>query len=86
MEDEYSALLLNGTSELVPPQSGFNLIYSSWIFNVKLLVDGSIERYKVRLVAKTFKHRYGLDCEETFNTVFIPVKVSLLLSLAMARG
>jgi hypothetical protein len=86
MEVEYSALLLNDTSELVHPQYGFNLNDSRWIFNVKLLVDGSIERYKVRLVAKTFKHRYGLDCEETFNTVFIPVKVSLLLSLAMARG
>jgi hypothetical protein len=27
-----------------------------------------------------------LDYEETFNTVFKPVKTSLLLSLAMARG
>jgi hypothetical protein len=40
----------------------------------------------VSLVAKAFKHLYGLDYEETFNTVFKPVKTSLLLSLAMARG
>ena len=29
-------------------------VSSKWVFNVKFQVDGSIERYKARLVAKDF--------------------------------
>jgi hypothetical protein len=55
METGFSTLQANGTWNLVPPVSGVNLIDSKWIFKVKLHADGSIERYKARLVAKVFK-------------------------------
>ena len=69
METEFSMLTANGTSTLVPPVSGINLIDSRWVFKVRLHADGSIERYKARLIAKCFKQRYGLDYEETFSPV-----------------
>ncbi|KAK1684406.1 hypothetical protein QYE76_045254 [Lolium multiflorum] len=40
METEFSALQENGTSNLVPPVSGINLIDSKWVFKVKLRADG----------------------------------------------
>jgi hypothetical protein len=58
MEHEFHALQENATWKLVPPPTGVNVIDSKWIFKVKKHADGSIERYKARLVVKGFKKRY----------------------------
>ena len=51
MTEEYNALLANDTWELAPSQSGKNLVGCKWVYRVKFRSDGSIERYKARLVA-----------------------------------
>jgi hypothetical protein len=50
MEDEYGALLSNGTWELVARPRGSNVITSKWVFTHKLRADGSLYRYKARWV------------------------------------
>jgi hypothetical protein len=86
MEQEYHALLRNETWTLVPPPPRANVIDSKWVFKVKKHSDGSIERYKARLVARGFRQRYGLDYEDTFSPVVKPTTIRLLLSLAVTRG
>jgi histone deacetylase 1/2 len=86
VEQEFKALLHNETWKLVPPISGVNVIDFKWVFKVKKHVDGSIERYKVRLVAKGFKQRYDLDYKDTFCSVVKPTTIRLLLSLVVTRG
>jgi hypothetical protein len=54
MHTEFIALLNNGTWSLVPSKPHVNLVGCKWVFRVKRHADGSIERYKVRLVAKGF--------------------------------
>jgi hypothetical protein len=48
MEDEYGALMSNGTWELVARPRGSNVITGKWVFTHKLRVDGSFNCYKVR--------------------------------------
>ena len=86
MKQEFQALQKNDTWQLVPSVSGVNVTDFKWVFKVKRHADGSIERYNARLVAKSFKQRYGLDYEDTFSPVIKPATIRLLLSLAVTRG
>ena len=86
MEQEFHALLRNKTWTLVPPPPRVNVIDSKWVFKVKKHSDGSIERYKARLVARGFRQRHGLDYEDTFSPVVKPTTIRLLLSIAVSRG
>jgi hypothetical protein len=83
MQEEYDALIKNGTWQLVPPQPGSNVVNCKWVFKVKRHADGSVERYKV---TKGFNHRYDLDYDETFSLVIKPTKVRLILSIAISKG
>jgi hypothetical protein len=69
---EYEALQANKTWHLVPSRSGVNVVYCKWAYKVTRRVDGTIDRYKARIVAKGFKQRYGIDYEDTFSHVVKP--------------
>jgi hypothetical protein len=49
----------NRTWELTELPPGKKVVNSGWVFKVKRLADGSIERYRARLVAKGFSQRPG---------------------------
>ena len=54
MNEEMVALEANDTWELVPLPKGKNAIGCKWVYKIKNKADGSIERYKARLVAKDY--------------------------------
>jgi hypothetical protein len=56
---------------------------NKWAFHVKEKLDGTIERYKVRLVAKDFQQRDGIGYTKTFCVVIKPATIHIPFSLAI---
>jgi hypothetical protein len=80
--EELNAHSSNGTWKLVPRPVGHKVIGSKWVFKVKRNADGSIERYKGRLVAKGYNQRPGFDYVEIFApTVRMPT-IRVVLAIA----
>ncbi|GJV28694.1 ribonuclease H-like domain-containing protein [Tanacetum coccineum] len=85
MVDEYNALISNGTWVLVPRPTNVNVVRSMWLFRHKYNADGSLSRYKARLVANGRSQQQGIDCDETFSPVVKPATIRTVLSLAVSR-
>ncbi|GKV24576.1 hypothetical protein SLEP1_g34169 [Rubroshorea leprosula] len=83
MVDEFSALLKNNTWSLVPRPSTVNVVGSKWVYRIKQKDDGSIERFKARLVAQGFTQQQGIDYDDTFSLVVKPVTIQTVLALAV---
>ena len=54
MEAEMSTLSQNATWSLVTRSQEKTIVGCRWVYTVKYLLDGSIERLKARLVAKGY--------------------------------
>ena len=85
MESEYSSLLKNDTWDLVPPPEEKNIVGSRWVFKVKHDENGSVNRFKPRLVAQGYSQVKGVDYDEVFSPVARNTSVRSLLALANAH-
>lgn len=73
----------NGTWSLVPKADKQKIIGNKWVYRVKYNTDGSIAKYKVRLVATGFQQIEGMNYFETYGPVVKPATVRVVLSLVV---
>ena len=66
MIKEYQSIMMNDVWDIVPRPEEKSVVTFKWIYKIKHVVDGSIEKYKARFVARGFSQKEGIDYEETF--------------------
>ena len=85
-EEEISSIDKNKTWVLVDLPFGAKAIGLKWVFKIKRNSDGSINKYKSRLVAKGYVQRHGIDFDEVFAPVARLKTIRLLVNLEAANG
>ena len=85
MNEELDALHKTGTWDLVDLPPGKSAIGCKWIYKIKTRSDGTVDRYKARLVVRGFTQEYGIDYEETFAPVARFSSVRTLIAIYAAR-
>ena len=82
IDDELSSILENNTWVLSDLPPGSKPLGSKWIFKRKMKVDGTIDKFKARLVIQGFRQKPGIDYFDTYAPVARISTIRLLIALA----
>ena len=71
-----------GVYKVVPHPNGRKVVGSKWVFRIKRGPDGTIQKYKARIVAQGFTQIEGIDYNETFAPIAKFASLRVILALA----
>src|SRR3954469_24832096 len=86
INSEIESILQNHTWELVELHPGCKPLGYRWIFKKKMKADGSIDKYKARLVVKGYNQREGLDYFDTYSPVTRITSIRMIIAIAALRN
>ncbi|GJZ83038.1 zinc finger, CCHC-type containing protein [Tanacetum coccineum] len=86
INDEMDSIMDNNTWVLVDLPSGCKPLGCKWIFKRKLKVDGTIKKFKARLVIQGFKQKSGIDYFDTYAPVVRISTIRLLIAMASIQN
>ena len=86
IKSEIDSILYNHTWELVDVSPGCKPLSSKWVFRRKRKVDGSIDKYKARLVIKGYKQTKCLDYFDTYSLVTRINSIRMVLVIYALRN
>ena len=86
MVEEYDSIMRNEVWEVVLRLEGKSVVTSRWIYKVKYVADGSIEKHKARFVARGFSQVEGIDYDETFAPVARYASIRIVIAIVAEMG
>ena len=69
MNEEIQSTEKNNTQELTTLSIGKKNIGVKWVYKIKYKPDGNVDRFKARLVAKSYKQKPSIDYFEVFAPI-----------------
>ncbi|GJY37178.1 zinc finger, CCHC-type containing protein, partial [Tanacetum coccineum] len=82
IDDEICSIMENNTWVLSDLPPGCKPLGCKWIFKRKMKVDGTIDKFKARLVIQDFRQKEGIDYFDTYAPVARITTIGILLALA----
>ncbi|XP_077222219.1 uncharacterized protein LOC143856067 [Tasmannia lanceolata] len=82
INDEMGSLMSNQTWKLVYLPLGFKTIGCKWVLRRKLRPDGTIDKYKARLIAKGFRQKENIHFFDTYSPVTRITSIRVLIAVA----
>jgi hypothetical protein len=86
MQEEYDSIMRNDVWEVVPRPEGKSVVTSRWLYKIKYVADGSIEKHKARFVPRGFSQIEGIDYDETFAPVARYTSIRSIMAIAAKMG
>jgi hypothetical protein len=81
MTEEYQSIMKNEVWEIVPRMKNKDVVSSRWLFKIKHVADGSIEKYKAIFVTRGFSQKEGIDYEKTFTPMARYTSIRTIIAL-----
>ncbi|XP_076657826.1 uncharacterized protein LOC143361962 [Halictus rubicundus] len=73
----------NQTWELIDRPKGAKILTSRWVYKIKYNQDGTVDKFKARLVARGNEQKKGMDYDEVFAPVARHDSIRTLLASAV---
>jgi hypothetical protein len=86
MDEDMAVLDVNATWELVALPKDKKAIGCKWVYKVKHNANGSVSKYKTRLVGKGYAQTYRIDYEETYSPVAKMTTIRAIIAMVVAKG
>eukprot|EP00253_Pinus_taeda_P020435 PITA_20435 len=86
MVEENNSIMMNDVWEVVPRPEDRSVVGSRWIYKIKYVANGSIEKYKARFMAEWYAQKEGINYEETFTQVARYTSIRSVISLVAQMG
>ncbi|GJX90379.1 zinc finger, CCHC-type containing protein [Tanacetum coccineum] len=86
INDKIGSIMKNNTWVLSDLPPGYKPLGCKWIFKRKMKVDGTIDKFKARLVIQGFRQKEGIDYFDTYASVARIATIRLLLALDASQS
>nr|GFA41622.1 zinc finger, CCHC-type [Tanacetum cinerariifolium] len=86
IDDEIGSIMTNNSWVLSDLPYGCKPLGCKWIFKKKMKVDGTIDKFKARLVIQGFRQKEGIDYFDTYAPVARITTIRLLLDLVAIQN
>jgi hypothetical protein len=61
-------------------------VTSRWLYNTKIIADGSVEKHKAHFVVQGFSQIEEVDYDETFTPVVRYTSIRTIISITLDMG